>query len=102
MAVGIREKAGVDYGISVTGIAGPGGGTGQEIFDINCRGTINVYQAAAAEGIKRLALYHLVPAPPNALAERMFLRGLPDDVILARDPEARRLLDLKGCSGMMW
>lgn len=40
---------------------------------------------AAEAGIKRLALYHLVPAPPNALVERMFLRGLPDDVILTRD-----------------
>ncbi|MCP4004307.1 MAG: MBL fold metallo-hydrolase [bacterium] len=40
---------------------------------------------AAGAGIKRLALYHLVPAPPNALVERMFLRGLPDDVILTRD-----------------
>jgi len=39
---------------------------------------------AAEAGIQRLALYHLVPAP-NALAERMFLRGLPDDVILTRD-----------------
>lgn len=39
---------------------------------------------AAAAGVKRLALYHLVPAPP-ALAERMFRRGLPDDVILTRD-----------------
>ena len=40
---------------------------------------------AAEAGIKRLALYHLVPVPPNALTERMFLRGLPDDVILTRD-----------------
>jgi ribonuclease Z len=40
---------------------------------------------AAAAGIKRLALYHLVPVPPNALVEKMFLRGLPDDVILTRD-----------------
>jgi ribonuclease BN (tRNA processing enzyme) len=40
---------------------------------------------AAAAGIKLLALYHLVPAPPNALIERMFLRGLPDDVILTHD-----------------
>lgn len=40
---------------------------------------------AAAAGIKLLALYHLVPAPPNAMVESMFLRGLPDDVVLTRD-----------------
>jgi ribonuclease Z len=40
---------------------------------------------AAEAGIKLLALYHLVPAPPNALVERMFVRGLPDDVVLTRD-----------------
>ena len=39
---------------------------------------------AAEAGIKRLALYHLVPAP-NPLTERIFVRGLPDDVILTRD-----------------
>ena len=38
-----------------------------------------------AAGIKQLALYHVVPAPPNAVVERIFLRGLPDDVILTRD-----------------
>ena len=34
--------------------------------------------------IGMLSLFYFVPAP-NALAERMFLRGLPDDVILTRD-----------------
>ena len=44
---------------------------------------VTLLPARAAEaGIQRLALYHLVPAP---VAERMFLRGLPDDVILTRD-----------------
>lgn len=36
-------------------------------------------------GIRQLAYYHLVPAPANALAERMFLRDVTDDVILVRD-----------------
>ena len=40
---------------------------------------------AAAAGIRQLALYHMVPVPGNALAEKMFLRGLPADVILVRD-----------------
>jgi ribonuclease Z len=52
---------------------------------IDYHADVTLLPARAAEaGIQRLALYHLVPAP-NALAERMFLRGLPDDVILTRD-----------------
>jgi len=42
-------------------------------------------EAAAAAGVKQLVLYHLVPVPPIALAEKMFLRGLPDSVLLAND-----------------
>ena len=40
---------------------------------------------AAEAGIRQLAFYHMVPVPGNALAEKMFLRGIPDDVILVRD-----------------
>ena len=40
---------------------------------------------AERAGIGQLVLYHLVPVPPNALAERLFRRGLPDDVLLAED-----------------
>ena len=40
---------------------------------------------ADAAGIKQLVFYHMVPVPANALAAKMFLRGLPDDVILAND-----------------
>jgi len=43
-------------------------------------------EAAAAEaGVRQLALYHLVPAPPTGIGERIFRRGLSDDTILVRD-----------------
>ena len=40
--------------------------------------------AAMAEraGVRQLAFYHLVPAPMNAFFEDVFLRGVPDDVVL--------------------
>jgi ribonuclease Z len=38
-----------------------------------------------AAKVKQLVLYHLVPVPPNGLAERLFRRGLPGEVILAQD-----------------
>ena len=40
---------------------------------------------ARAAGIKQLAFYHMVPVPVNALAARMFMRGLPDSVIVVND-----------------
>jgi ribonuclease Z len=43
-------------------------------------------EALAAEaGVRQLAYYHLVPVPANALAEKMFRRGLSPDTILVRD-----------------
>jgi len=42
-------------------------------------------EAAAAAGVKQLVLYHLVPVPPIDLAKKMFLRDLPDSVLLAED-----------------
>lgn len=43
--------------------------------------------AAMAEraGVRKLALYHLVPAPQNTLMEAIFMRDLPDDVVLTED-----------------
>jgi len=55
-----------------------------DVIDYHADATLLPPRAAEA-GVKRLVLYHLVPAPPNSLAERIFQRGLPDDVILARD-----------------
>ena len=36
-------------------------------------------------GVRQLALYHLVPAPQNALVEKVFSRGLPHGAVLTRD-----------------
>lgn len=40
---------------------------------------------AKAAKVGQLVLYHLVPVPPNGLAERLFRRGLPGEVVLAQD-----------------
>ncbi|MCE2392212.1 MAG: MBL fold metallo-hydrolase [Proteobacteria bacterium] len=40
---------------------------------------------AAQAGVARLVLYHLVPTPPNALAEKVFARGLSPETLLASD-----------------
>ncbi len=69
-------EAATELGLPVSGIM-------TDVIDYHADVTLLPARAAEA-GIKRLALYHLVPAP-NALTERMFLRGLPDDVILTRD-----------------
>ena len=45
----------------------------------------NLEARAAEAGIKQLAYYHLVPAPPNALAEKIFARGLSPETILVHD-----------------
>ncbi len=42
-------------------------------------------ERSAEAGITQLVLYHMVPAPPNSLAERMFIRGLPEGVIVGAD-----------------
>jgi ribonuclease Z len=47
--------------------------------------SLNLEDRAEAAGIRQLAYYHLVPVPANALAERMFARGLSDDTLLVRD-----------------
>ncbi len=43
-------------------------------------------EAPASEaGVRQLALYHLVPAPPSGIGERIFRRGLSRDTLLVRD-----------------
>jgi ribonuclease Z len=36
-------------------------------------------------GVRQLALYHLVPAPPNGLFEKIFLRDSPEGTVLTED-----------------
>ena len=47
--------------------------------------SLSIEARAAEAGIRQLAYYHLVPVPGNALAERMFARGLGPDTLLVRD-----------------
>ncbi|MBW2423746.1 MAG: MBL fold metallo-hydrolase [Deltaproteobacteria bacterium] len=47
--------------------------------------SLTLEEAASQAGVRQLALYHLVPSPPNAIAERLFRRGLSRDTLLVRD-----------------
>lgn len=47
--------------------------------------SLSLEEPARAAGIRQLAYYHLVPVPPNALAERIWARGLSADTLLVRD-----------------
>ncbi len=47
--------------------------------------SVRLDQAYAATDIGQLVLYHLVPAPPNDLARRLFRQGLRDSTLLAYD-----------------
>ncbi len=47
--------------------------------------SLTLEEAAANAGVRQLALYHLVPAPPAGIGERLFARGLSSDTILVRD-----------------
>ena len=47
--------------------------------------SLTLEEAASKAGVRQLALYHLVPAPPAGIGERIFRRGLSDDTIVVRD-----------------
>jgi nucleoside-diphosphate-sugar epimerase len=52
----LRDQVrGMEGIIHLAAIPYPGGAPSQEVFRINCSGTYNVYQAAAAEGIKKIS-----------------------------------------------
>ena len=45
----------------------------------------DVYALAEQANVGKLALYHFVPAPRNALFRRIFRRGAPSDVVFTED-----------------
>jgi ribonuclease Z len=47
--------------------------------------SLSLEDRAEAAGIRQLAYYHLVPVPPNALAEKIWSRGLSPETLLVRD-----------------
>ena len=51
----LREQVkGIEGIVHLAAIPNPGNETSEVIFNINCAGTFNIYQAAAEEGIKRV------------------------------------------------
>jgi nucleoside-diphosphate-sugar epimerase len=49
-----RKCRGIEGIVHLAAIPNPGKGTAQDIFNVNCSGTFNVYQAAANAGIDRI------------------------------------------------
>ncbi len=47
--------------------------------------SLSIEARARDAGVRQLAFYHLVPVPVNALAEKMFRRGLSSETILVGD-----------------
>ena len=55
-----------------------------DVIDYHADATLLPARTRAA-GIKQLVLYHMVPIPSNALAKKIFVRDLPDNIIMAED-----------------
>ena len=47
--------------------------------------TSDLSPLVGSEGVRQLALYHMVPPPQNGLFEKIFLRDAPDGTILTED-----------------
>ena len=47
--------------------------------------TTDVAALAERAGVRKLAFYHLVPVPQNALMTAIFMRDIPDSVVLTED-----------------
>lgn len=81
MAQGVREVAGADFGISTTGIAGPGGGSADKPVGTVCIGL------AAADGVR--GWRYVFPFNRREMNRRMF-------AVLALDRLRLRLLEALG------
>ena len=68
-----QQVRGCEAIVHLAAIPYPGGGTGPEIFRINCAGTFNVYEAAAEEGIRRVACASSI----NALGFNFGIKSFP-------------------------
>ena len=55
-----------------------------DILDYHAH-TDSLTEVSREAGVAMLALYHLVPVPPNRIAESIFRRGLPSEVRLVDD-----------------
>lgn len=49
-----QQVKGIDAIVHLAALPHPSRGSGEQIFNVNCGGTFNVYQAAAEEGIQRV------------------------------------------------
>ena len=47
--------------------------------------TTSLAELAENAGVRMLAFYHLVPAPPTAAMLAAFTRGLPEGVVVTKD-----------------
>jgi nicotinamide-nucleotide amidase len=96
MAQGVREKAGADFGIGITGIAGPDGGTAEKPVGLIYIGLCDGYSTWIRElnpknGHIRERSFLRLAAANNALDMlRRRLLGLPDIEVPAFHHERRR------------
>ena len=56
----------------------------RDVLDYHAH-TTELPPLAERAGVRMLAFYHMVPPPRNELVERIFMRGVPDDVVLTHD-----------------
>ncbi len=70
----VREAVrGMEAAVHLAALTHPAAGPGHEIFRLNCAGTFNVYEAAAQEGIRRVACASSI----NALGFPFGVRSFP-------------------------